>query len=144
MVWSVHVSKSTHPRIDRTLSVRRIVMWCFRLDESPKFGIVLRSSNRRSRDRRNRVVPESKPNPASLQLYFENEAFFSISYQNVFFSTLSWFRRFVVWSVRVSHVIPMSFCKAEVQSNHKHTWLIFHQKHKCLLFCSFQNISSRK
>ena len=71
VVWSVHVSKSFHPRIDRTLSVRRIVMSCFRPDESPKFGIVLRSSNRR-----NHVVPESKPNPASPQLYFENEAFF--------------------------------------------------------------------
>ena len=69
-------SKSSHPRIDRTLSVRRIVMSCFRPDESPKFGIVLRSSNRRSRDRRNHVVPESTPNPASPQLYFENEAFF--------------------------------------------------------------------
>ena len=44
----------------------------------------------------------------------------------------------------VSHVIPMSFCKDEVQSNHKHTCLIFHKKHKCLLFCSIQNISSRK
>ena len=44
----------------------------------------------------------------------------------------------------VSHVIPMSFCKDEVQSNHKHTWLIFHKKHKCLLFCLTQNISSRK
>ena len=76
VVWSVHVSKSCHPRIDRTLSVRRIVMSCFRPDESPKFGIILRSSNRRSRDRRNHVVPESKPNPASPQLYFENEAFF--------------------------------------------------------------------
>ena len=84
VVWSVHVSKSCHPRIDRTLSVRRIVMSCFRPDESPKFGIILRSSNRRSRDRRNHVVPESKPNPASPQLYFENEAFFSMSYQNVF------------------------------------------------------------
>ena len=106
VVWSVHVSKSSHPRIDRTLSVRRIVMLCFRPDESPKFGIVLRSSNGRSRDRRNHVVPESKPNPASPQLYFENEAFFfSISYQNIFFSTLSRFRRFrgfVVWSVQVS------------------------------------------
>ena len=70
-----------------------------------KFGIVLRSSNCRSRDRRNHVVPESKPNPVSPQLYFENDAFFSISYQNVFFSTLSWFRGFrgfVVWSVQVS------------------------------------------
>ena len=67
VVWSVQVSKSGHPRIDRTLSVRRIVMSCFRPDESPKFGIVLRSSNRRSRDRRNHVVPESKPNPASPQ-----------------------------------------------------------------------------
>ena len=76
VVWSVHVSKSCHPRIDRTLSVRRIVMSCFRPDESPKFGIILRSSNRRSGDRRNHVVPESKPNPASPQLYFENEAFF--------------------------------------------------------------------
>ena len=65
VVRSVYVSKSTHPRIDRTLSVRRIVMSCFRPDESPKFG---------SRDRRNHVVPESKPNPASPQLYFE--AFF--------------------------------------------------------------------
>ena len=74
VVWSVDVSKSSHPRIDRTLSVRRIVMSCFRPDESPKFGIVLRSSNRRSRDRQNHVVPESKPNPASPQLYFE--AFF--------------------------------------------------------------------
>ena len=44
VVWSVHVSKSSHPRIDRTLSVRRIVMSCFRPDESPKFGIVLRVS----------------------------------------------------------------------------------------------------
>ena len=76
VVWSVHVSKSSRPRIDRTLSVRRIVMLCFRPDESPKFGIVLRSSNRRSRDRRNHVVSESKLNPASPQLYFENEAFF--------------------------------------------------------------------
>ena len=76
VVWSVHVSKSSHPRIDRTLSVRRVVMSCFRPDESPKFGIVLRSSNRRSRERRNHVVPESKPNPAYPQLYFENEAFF--------------------------------------------------------------------
>ena len=76
VVWSIHVSKSSHPRIDRTLSVRRIVMSCFRPDESPKFGIVLRSSNRRSWDRRNHIVPESKPNPASPQLYFENEAFF--------------------------------------------------------------------
>ena len=76
VVWSVHVSKSCHSRIDRTLSVRRIVMSCFLPDESPKFGNVLRSSNRRSRDRRNHVVPESKPNPASPQLYFENEASF--------------------------------------------------------------------
>ena len=75
VVWSVHVSKSSHPRINRTLSVRRIVMLCFRPDESPKFGIVLRSSNHRSRDRRNHVVPESKPNPVFPQLYFENEAF---------------------------------------------------------------------
>ena len=47
-------------------------------------------------------------------------------------------------TMTVSHVIPMSFCKDEVQCNHKHTWLIFHKKHKCLLFSSFQNISSRK
>ena len=79
---TVYVSKSTHPRIDRTLPVRRIVMSCFLPDESPKFWIVLRWSNRRSRDRRNHV--ESKPNPASPQLYFEIEAFFCISYQNVF------------------------------------------------------------
>ena len=96
VVRSVYVSKSTHPRIDSTLSVRRIVMSCFRPDESPKFGIVLRSSNRRSRDRRNHVVPESKPNPASPQLYFENEAFFGISYQNVF---LAHFRGFVAFVV---------------------------------------------
>ena len=102
VVWSVHVSKSRHPRIDRTLSVRRIVMSCFRPDESPKFGIVLRSSNRRSRDRRNHVVPESKPNPASPQLYFENEAFFIISYQNVFLAHFRGFVAFVVWSVQVS------------------------------------------
>ena len=68
-------------------------MSCF-CPESPKFGIVLRSSNRRSRDRRNNVVPESKPNPASPQLYFE--AFFSISYQNVF---LAHFRGFVTFVV---------------------------------------------
>ena len=105
VVWSVHVSKSCHPRIDRTLSVRRIVMSCFRPDESPKFGIVLRSSNRRSRDRRNHVVPESKPNPASPQLYFENEAFFYHFLSKCFLSTLSWFRGFrgfVVCSVQVS------------------------------------------
>ena len=76
VVRSVCVSKSTHPRIGRTLSVRRIVMSCFRPDESPKFGFVLRSSNRRSRDRRNHVVPERKRNPTSPQLYFENEVFF--------------------------------------------------------------------
>ena len=80
VVWSVHVSKSGHPRIDRTLSVRRIVMSCFRPDESPKFGIVLRSSNRRSRDRRNHVVPESKPNPASPQPTLKMKPFLSISY----------------------------------------------------------------
>ena len=105
MVRSVYVSKSTHSRIDHTLSVRRIVMSCFRPDESPKFGIVLRSSNRRSRDRRNHVVPESKPNPASPQLYFEKEAFFWHFLSKCFFSTLSWFRAFrgfVVWSVQVS------------------------------------------
>ena len=99
VVWSVHVSKSSYPSIDRTLSVWRIVMSCFRPNESPKFGIVLRSLNRRSRDRRNHVAPESKPNPASPQLHFENEAFFSISYQNVFFSTLSWFRGSVAFGV---------------------------------------------
>ena len=96
MVRSVCVSKSTHPRIERTLSVRRIVMSCFRPDESPKFGIVLRSSNRRSQDRRNHVVQESKPNPASPQLYFENEVFFSISYQNVFLAHCRGFMAFVV------------------------------------------------
>ena len=37
VVWSVHVSKSSYPRIDSTLSVRRIVMSCFLPDESPKF-----------------------------------------------------------------------------------------------------------
>ena len=100
VVRSVFVSKSSHPRIDRTLSVRRIVMSCFRPDESPKFGIVLRSSNRRSRrDRRNHVVPESKPNPASPQLYFENETFFWHFLSKCFFSTLSWFRGFVAFVV---------------------------------------------
>ena len=95
VVWSVHVSKSSHPRIDRTLSVWRIVMSCFRPDESPKFGIVLHSSNRRSRDRRNHVVPESKLNSASPPLYFENEAFLAFLIK-MFFSTLLWFRGFVV------------------------------------------------
>ena len=33
VVRSVYVSKSTHPRIDRTLSVRRIVLSCFRPDD---------------------------------------------------------------------------------------------------------------
>ena len=93
VVWSVHVSKSSHPRIDRTLSVRRIVMSCFRPDKSPKFGIVFRSSNRLSRDRRNHVVPESKPNPASPQLYFENETFFLAFLIKMFF--LAHFRGFV-------------------------------------------------
>ena len=81
VVWSVHVSKSCHPRIDRTLSVRRIVMSICRasVPTSPRnlesFS-VHQNWNRRSRDRLNHVVPESKPNPASPQLYFENEAFF--------------------------------------------------------------------
>ena len=96
VVWSVHVSKSCHPRIDRTLSVRRIVMSCFRTEVPSPRNRSLRSSNRRSRDRRIHVVPESKPNPASPQLYFENEAFFSISYQNVF---LAHFRGFVAFVV---------------------------------------------
>ena len=79
VVRSVYVSKSAHPRIDRTLSVRRIVMSCFRPDESPKFGNVspfIKIINHRSRDRRNHVVPERKPNPTSPHLYFENEVFF--------------------------------------------------------------------
>ena len=95
--WSVHVSKSSHPRIDRTLSVRRIAMSCFRPDESPKFGIVLRSSNRRSWDRRNHVVAESKPNPASPHLCFENEAFFLAFLIKMFF--LAHFRGFVAFVV---------------------------------------------
>ena len=73
-------------------------MSCFLPDDSPKFWIVLRSSNRRSRDRRNQLVPESKANPASPQLHFKNEAFFCISYQNVFLAhfrisgfVVSWF-----------------------------------------------------
>ena len=96
VVWSVHVSKSCHPRIDRTLSVQRIVMSCFRTEVPSPRNRSLRSSNRRSRDRRIHVVPESKPNPASPQLYFEKEAFFSISYQNVF---LAHFRGFVAFVV---------------------------------------------
>ena len=103
VVWSVHVSKSSHPRIDRTLSVPRIVVSCFRPDESPKFGIALRSSNRRSRDRRNHVVPESKPNPASPQPTLKMKPFLAFLIKMFFFSTLSWFRSFrgfVVWSVQ--------------------------------------------
>ena len=79
-------------------------MSCFRPDESLKFGIVLRSSNRRSRDRRNHVVPESKPNPASPQATLKMKPFLAFLIK-MFFSTLSWFRGFrgfVVWSVQVS------------------------------------------
>ena len=96
VVWSVHVSKSSHPRVDRTLSVRRIVLSCFRPDESPKFGIVLRSSNRLSRDRRNHVVPESKPNPDSPQPTLKMKPYLAFLIKLFFFlhtfvvSNLNW------------------------------------------------------
>ena len=115
MVWSAHVSKSSHPRIDRTLSVRGIVMSCFRLYESPKFGIVLRSSNRRSRDRRNHVVPKSKPNPASPRTTLKMKPFLAFLIK-MFFSTLSWFYGLVCPSFKIwpstyrSYVVSTKNC----------------------------------
>ena len=89
------VDESSKQRIHSQNSLG-VIMSCFRPDESPKFGIVLRSSNRRSRDRRNHVVPESKPNPASPQPTLKMKPFFSISYQNVFFAHFRGFVAFVV------------------------------------------------
>ena len=89
VVWSVHLWKSCHPRIDRTLSVQRIVMSCFRPDESPKFGIVLRL-----------VRAPLKILPSTYRPYVVStkKPFFSISYQNVF---LAHFRGFVAFAIVV-------------------------------------------
>ena len=121
MVWSVHVSKSSHPRIDRTLSVRRIIMSCFCPDESPKFGIVLRSSNRRSRDRRNVITLFKKANQTQPlhNSTLKMKQFFSISYQNVFLAHFRglWFglSKFQNLTVHVSIVR----CQYEELSVHK-------------------------
>ena len=134
VVWSVHVSKSGHPRIDRTLSVRRIVMSCFRPDESPKFGIVLRSSNRRSRDRRNHVVPESKPNPASPQPTLKMKPFLSISYQNVF---LAHFRGFVAFVV-------LWFGLSKFQNLTVHVSIVRCQYEELFVNMPFEAVQARK
>ena len=96
VIWFVHVSNSCHPRIDRTLSVRRIVMSCIRPDESPKFesfsvhqivnpGIV-------------EITLFQRANQTQLlhNSTLKMKPFFSISYQNIFSAHFRGFVAFVV------------------------------------------------
>ena len=93
VVWSVHVSKSCHPRIDRTLSVRRICrasvptsprnLESFSVHQIVDPGIVEITLFQKA----NQTQPLHN---STLKM----KPFFSISYQNVF---LAHFRGFVAF-----------------------------------------------
>ena len=73
VVWSVHVSKSSHPRVDCTLSVRRIVLPSRRVPEVWNRSPFIKSSIPGSSQSR---CSRKQTKPRLSTTYFENEAFF--------------------------------------------------------------------